>query len=855
MKCLKCGYHNNNGIYKNETITGAKNMNHVNLNGEWQLYNEDLASGSADDAKRITELKDEWIPAPVPGDIHQGLVTLGKIKEPLVGMNSFDCVWTENQSWWYRKEFNTELGWQDADDVELELDGLDSNASVFLNGTFLGKHVSTFYPFRKKIKQHLNKTGNNVLLVRLSTGVETVTEEDIAGLGVAAGTEAANNRPERGEPRRPFVRKPQYSFGWDWSPRVATTGITGNAVIRVYNDAIIRDVYIKPIQGKGKSVLLDVTVTVDSVHLLKTCIGKTTLKIAGKSGPAIKLSKSSLLKSGLNYIKFDVMIKNPELWWPNGMGDQNLYTVDAELVTEKDKSVFPSFKYGIRFIRLDTGNKFCLMINDKKVFCKGANWIPADTVYARTTNEKYRELVRQAKGANFNMLRIWGGGLYERAAFYDACNEFGIMIWHDFMFACAPYPDHLDWFNREVEREIEYQTIRLRNNPCIAIWSGNNECNWGMETWCDKTLGGLFTYNYVIPRIIQKNCPEIPYWNGSPYGGPTPNSVISGDEHHWFECMMNPDMEKRITPEEYDKCTSLFVSEYGYIGAPVKQTIIDYYGNTAIDRNSNVWQHHNNTFEKNTVNAGIKKHYTNPENLSLDEYLLYSGLCQGMMYGYSIESLRSRLNCSGAMFWMYEDCWGEIGWTIIDYYLRRKISWYFVKRACSPARIILKNNNGVISVTIANDTSKPVRGILEYGTVSRDGKTRVVKEKKISCPAFTTQPVVTFKPNKTAGHETIRYARIKNRPDILTGMVRVENRLGLNIGNPAISWELTKLSKTKWNIRVESPVFVHAVHFDLPGMALPEDNYFDLLPGESRDVIVTSDTDLDSRSVKVSCVN
>ncbi len=748
------------------------------LNGIWELVDEPLST-RADEAARVAARTEGWIPQPVPGDIHQGLAAAGRIKEPLLGRNSFDCAWTEERSWWFRKRFATDPGWLDSDVVELELDGLDANAAVFLNGRHLGDHRNAFYPFVAQVKELLVAGADNVLLVRLTAGVEDVTGERFEPLGVPVNTEAGNGRPERGDPRRVFVRKPQYSFGWDWSPRAATTAIAGDVKLRAFNTACIRDVRIVPERVPNaditEAVNLKIAVTVDFLHYFKTGQGalKVSVAEADPESPrhvqVLKAERTALLRSGLNVIDLIFPLNKPRLWWPNGLGEQHRYTVKVELVADRERAVHPPIRYGVRFVDLATDGLFAFIVNDKTVFCKGADWIPADAIYARASAQRYDRLVHEAKLANFNMLRVWGGGLYEPESFYEACDRYGILLWHDFMFACAPYPDHEPWFVEEVRKEAEYQTRRLRNRACMALWCGSNENNWGFdEWWHGATQSGAYLYNYLLPATVRANCPDIPYWNGSPYGGETPNASEVGDRHHWFDCMMNPDMNKRITPEEYDHCASKFISEYGYIGAPVKQTVVEYLDGAPFDRQGEVWQHHTNTFEKNTVDAGIRKHYADPETLTLDEYFLYSGLAQGMMYGYSLESFRSRPDCHGGLFWMYADCWGEVGWTIIDYALRRKPAWYFVRRALAPVRLILRERGGRVAVTMANDTLETIKGVLEFGALALDGASRNLEEQAFTCLPLTRTTVATFRKGKGDPATQVWMARVKR----LTGSSR-----------------------------------------------------------------------------------
>jgi beta-mannosidase len=844
-------------------------MNEFTLNGTWELHDEPLTVSDAD-AARISHLAEGWIAQPVPGDIHQGLMDAGRIQDPLLGLNSFDCRWTEDRSWWFRRHFATDATWLSADTVELELNGLDANASVFLNGVCVGHHINAFYPFRCDIKKHLLPEGENVLLVRLTSGVEHVTPEQLATLGVPVNTEASNGRPERGDPRRAYVRKPQYSFGWDWSPRVATTAIAGDCVIRAWSVARIRDVFVQPERHTtGAGVDLHCDVTVESWHYFSTSTGTLTLTLTDESRQRMTVTRTVLLRSGVNPIRLDVELDEPRYWWPNGMGEQHRYTVQVMLDSRSSRTdgnltgrhAYPAFRYGLRFVELDTGdlaeeeNRFAFVINGKRIFSKGADWIPTDAIYARASAERYDRIVYEAQQANFNMLRVWGGGLYEPQAFYDACDRYGILLWHDFMFACAPYPDHEAWFCEEVRREADYQTKRLRNHACMAVWSGSNENNWGFdEWWPGQTCGGAYLYNELLPMVVQANSPQIPYWNGSPYGGAKPNSAEVGDRHHWHDCMMNPDMNKRITPEEYDQCTSLFISEYGYIGAPPKESVLQYLDGAPFERQSRVWQHHNNTFEKDTVEAGIRKHYADPDKITLDEYFLYSGLTQGLMYGYSLDTFRSHPYCYGGLFWMYNDCWGEVGWTILDYYLRRKISWYFVRRAFAPVRLIVRAEGKRLNVTLANDSAAKYAGVLEYGVLALDGSSSRLREKRISVPALERKVVASFDLTDDDPTRVLWMARMQEDPAVWPALYRAVDQRRLHMPQPRLKAKMVRAGKAGWRVRVNSDVYAHAVHLELPAGALPSDDYFDLLPGERRDIFVAYEGALSDADVHVTSV-
>lgn len=820
------------------------------LNGVWEMR-DDLLAFDPDQARRVDALSVDWLPQPVPGDIHQGLIEAGIIAEPLLGMNSYACEWTEKRSWWLRRDFDLQASFLAADCVEMELNGLDCNAEIFLNGVHIGSQRSAFYPFIKDVRAWLH-LGSNRLLVRLSTGVELVTEQDVDAMVVRTGTEAGNGRPERGDWRRAFTRKPQYSWGWDWSPRVPTTAIGGDVRLCARTQAVVRDVSLRPVRS-GSLVTLHAVVSVEGLHFYQTCQGKVNLKVSDPDGRVFEAASGTcLLRSGVNHVDLSVDIPDALLWWPNGMGKANLHRIEVSLTGGAGEELFPPFDYGIRFLELETLPDFALHVNGRKIFCKGANWIPADTLYARVSAERYAYLVSEAREANFNMLRVWGGGLYEPEAFYAACDREGILLWHDFMFACSPYPDHLDWFREEVRREAEYQTRRLSRHACLGLWSGSNENNWGFdEWWHDRTRGGAWTYNQLLPETVRRNDPSVPYWNGSPYGGLHPNAAEVGDRHHWFDGMMNPDMNRRITPEIYDEVDACFISEFGYVGACGKETTLYYLDGNPADDSSAAWQHHTNTFEKLTVRAGINKHYTDPKDLDLAAYLLYSGLTQGLMYGYALDSMRANSNCHGGLFWMYADCWGEVGWTIVDALQRRKPSYYFVRRTFQPFRLILRPA-GVdeIRVIAANDLTDDRAFEVEYGYVGLDGTARDVRREKVRAKGLARTEIVRFARGTHPPVEGVWFARVVGA-NSQASLFRAVDFRQLNRPTAEVSW---RLDETQQALIVEAKTYTHAVQVHLPAGFYADDNYFDLLPGEIRHVAIAGKIALLAPEVKVSWI-
>jgi beta-mannosidase len=818
-------------------------MSKINLNTEWNILYEGLEWGP-DKSSAILQKKEGWLQHDLPCDVHMPLIENGIIKEPLEEDNCFKCEWTEDKSWWFKKVFEIDSTTLNNDVIELIMESLDAEADIFLNGYHLGHHKSAFYPFVMDVKTQL-LVGENVLLVRLTSGIEYYSDFDLAGMKLIYYDDTGVVKGKRGDKRRVFVRKPQYVYGWDWGPRVATCGIMKGAFINAYKKLAISSVYASTI-STGTNAKVSFEMEINNLHPFSTIDAILNIEVLFKNEKVFDCEKDVFLKSGKNYIQEEAIIDNAKLWWPNGMGEQPLYTVRISAYVGDVQASYPDFKFGIRTIcvnqeRLNAEERrFAFVVNGVETFCKGGNWVPADSIYARVTDGKYDALVREAKEANFNMLRVWGGGLYERDIFYQKCDEYGIMIWHDFMFACGVYPDNLIWFKQEVEKEIDYQTTRLRNHASIALWCGNNEIHWLFdENWTDTgsflVYQGNICYNQIAPSIIQRNCPQIFYWNSSPYGGENPNGTKAGDRHHWHDCTMNPDMEKRITPEEYDKVEAKFVSEYGYIGPCRKSSIVKYHGDAELDRNSRVWQLHNNAFEKDTVAAGIKKHYSESEKLDLDSYLLYAGLCQGLMYQYSLEAIRFKENCGGALFWMYSDCWGEVGWTIIDYYLKRKISYYFVKRAFSPVKLILREIDGVVKVLGMNDTEQEICFEMEYGYTDFKGKDKDCSITSIKMEPHSRKMVFEFIKGDHDYTKGISYIRaLSNKCSILPATLKLRDFNELEIAEPnLIISDFEKIGDTA-RFTISSDSFAHAVHFNLDDSITLSDEYFDLLAGECR---------------------
>ena len=839
-------------------------MKKIMLNDNWNLTMEDLTV-DVESIDTVLDKANDWFECKLPCDIHMPLMEYGIIKDPVEALNCYNAEWTAQKSWWFKRELSISPSILENDVVELTFDALDCMADIFINGKHIAFHESAFYPFSEDVKEHL-KGGINTLLVRLSTGLERVNEEDIEKIIPSVSNTYDELEQQRWDVRRLCLRKSQFVYGWDFLPKINTCGIVGDVYLIAYNKVAIRGLHVVTKEIADSCAVLEVIAELENLHVYKSFDTDLHIKILSEGDCCVDLIKNVHLRSGLNFLHYNIEVNSPKLWWPNGMGEQSLYTLSFSADTDGD-CVPAEISFGIRTIELnmeslnERNRLFSITVNGVKTFCKGGNWVPADPIFPRISDEKYEFLIKEAKKANFTMLRVWGGGIYERNAFYDLCDRHGILVWQDFMFACAMYPDYIKKFCDLVEPELDYQTKRLRNHPSIALFCGNNENIWGFAGWWDNMTkqgiyGGKTLYNKLMPLYIEKNCTEIPYWNSSPYGGETPNGDQTGDCHYWHECTMHPDMEKRITPEEYDKLTSKFVSEYGYIGPCVKSTIEKYHAGTDVDRNGDIWKLHNNTFEKETVNAGIAKHYKDTENMSTDDYLLYASLCQGLMYQYSLESIRSKLNCWGSLFWMYNDSWGEIGWSIIDYYLKRKPSYYYVKRAFAFIKFILRESSeGVISVICVNESANDVELPVEFGYISFDGKQKHSDKKSVHLPAFSRFEGFTFNVGKYDSLSGMYFVKdLSEHAELTTLRKHVFRELKLE--RACVTVENVKHFGSYAEITLRAENFCHAVHFKGMEELNFSDLYFDMLPHETKAIILyDSPKNLQTTDIKIAAVN
>lgn len=838
------------------------------LDQAWELVELPLEKTDGDYAEAIAT--PATCSAAAPGDVNGALFDAGLLPDPLVAKNSL--LYAErvpNRSWWYRKSFATPATRADGAALppfaELRLEGLDVRADIWLNGVHLGRHDSDFLPFSADVTKLLRRDGApNLLIVRLTTGreyCEAHLQGEFAPFVESVPTEAGRGYPLRGYQKRVFLRKPAYSWGWDWSPALPTCGMTGPASLRFHEAREIDHVVLTTELLNGNTLArVSARVEVQSrLHTTRSTFGDIRLRLTAPDGHMFEVeAKDIFLRGGLTTIPLTLDIPEPALWWPNGSGAQPLYTVEAWLTCKGQTSAIRPFRWGLRTVEQEIGpGVFRFKVNGVPVFIQGGNWVPSDHLIGRTTPARLEHLVTEAANAHLNCLRVWGGGRYELDAFYEACDRMGVFIWHDFMAACSALPYHEPDFADLCRREGTYQVRRLQRHPCMLQWCGNNEvgacASWSNSVFRDGEPMDAFYYD-AFPRIVATEAPGTPYLPTSPYGGEeNVQDGQMGDDHHWV--VMRPEPEFWSNPEYWNgKGISLFNSEYGYGGPCSLASTKQYLGTDAPDLKNDIGHEHTNTFyDIPRIDFSIAEHYGEKADRPLEEYILLGGLCQGLNLGYSLESQRANGHTWGGIFWMYNDSWGENGWTIIDYYLRRKVSYYGVRRALAPRKLVLRRGGEAfggapdeVLLLAVNATGEAYHATVKAGYQRFDGTAEALRTVEFDVPARTKGVVVARFP--LPSKEELQAGTIVAIPTSGTSVTSVTSATLL-----PEAWRAARHKDIAWPkaapkvvesvadgddlvVTVETDAFAHAVHFGIGDDFRPEDDFFDLLPGERRTV-------------------
>ena len=652
------------------------NIVKLDLNGEWLLSQVD------------GELR---VPANLPGDNHSALFNAGEIPDPYYRDNELEVGWVGEAEWEYSRRFDVSKDLLERESVFLNLSMVDTFAEIALNDVSVFSCGNMFQRHRVEIKKFL-KPGENDISIRFRSAAKVALEE--SKKQPLFVSHSSNNTV----PHCNLIRKPQCHPGWDWGITLMVSGIYDDIHIQGVDSAAIEYVYTEQSSR-------------DNVWKVKV-IAEITAPVAGDSDVKFVFNGerrvvAATLKEGLNIVSALFEIDSPELWWPAGYGDPKLY--DLTVSTHDD---FVSKKIGLRTVEVVREKSFggvgmTFRVNGIDVFCKGANWIPSDAFPERQTPENYEDLLESAKLANMNMIRIWGGGQYEKECFYDLCDEKGLLVWQDMMFACALYPSS-DEFIENVTLELKHQLKRLRSHPCLAIWCGDNEVIGALKSYPESIkepelyLDNYKHLNEALAKAVAEHSPEHVFWPSSPCGGPGIyndgwHDDSQGDMHYWNVWHGSQSFEA------YYDVIPRFCSEFGFQSLPSRE-VFDTFA-LPDDRNvfSPVMEHHQKC-NKGNVNiiSMFAKYFRMPEGF--DNFLYLSLVQQGLAIKTAVEYWRTlRPRCMGTIYWQLNDNWPVASWSSIEYGGNWKPLHYMAKRFFSPALVSAVQRGEILEIWSVND--------------------------------------------------------------------------------------------------------------------------------------------------------
>jgi beta-mannosidase len=659
----------------------------------------------------------DWYNATVPGCVHTDLLANKLIEDPFYRDNEKKEQWIDKKDWEYRTTFSVTAQTLARENVELVFDGLDTYAEVYLNEQLVLKADNMFRTWRVDVKSTL-KIGDNTLRILFRSPVNEI-------LPLMAKLNYKLPAPnDQGEKTSPFTRKAPYQYGWDWGPRFVTSGIWKPVSLQAWDHARVNDLQIIVKKISPETAELTANVEVEA-----SAAGTATIVLENVTDKAVAGKQQIKLNQGMNRVSFDFTVARPKLWWPNGLGAQPLYNFRVRSLVNGRVTDEKLARTGLRTLELsqqrdEAGRSFTFVINGMPVFAKGANWIPADSFPTRITKDKYRFLIKSARDSNMNMLRVWGGGIYEADEFYELCDEMGIMVWQDFMFACSMYPANQEFLDN-VRAEAIDNVKRLRNHPSIVLWAGNNEIetgwmNWG---WRQNLPASLWDdYKKIFLGVLQEVTanfdPSRPYWPSSPHGGldDDPDSVRSGDLHFWR-------VWHAAEPfTDYEKQTPRFMSEYGFQSFPNIETVKAYTLPEERDIESPIMLAHQRHPRGNQlVREYMLRDYAQPKDF--ESFLYVSQVLQAEGIRIGAEHLRRIMpHNMGSLYWQINDCWPVASWSSIDYFGRWKALQYYSRRFYNELLISPNVQKGYLKLFVVSDRPKPVPAKIRVTVMDFDGK-------------------------------------------------------------------------------------------------------------------------------------
>ncbi len=812
----------------------------------------------------------DWHNAVVPGCIHTDLINNKIIPDPFYRDNESKVQWVDKYSWEYKTEIDADKKLLGKQNIELSFKGLDTYAEVFLNDQHILSTDNMFCEWNADVKKFLVEGKNSLRILFHSPVAMGILSRDKFDVEAPLGynLEITNTDwPNVG----PYMRKAGYMFGWDWGPKLTTSGIWRPVFLNAWDDAKILSVQVLQDNVSRKQANVSAILSVEAASSLDATIN-LSYSLNGKT--IIVAPVPVKLIKGKNEAKVQFAINNPSLWWPNGLGDHPLYEINCSLKRENTEIDKIQTHAGIRKVRLvqdpqpDGGKSFYFEVNGIPVFAKGANYIPSDIFPSRVSDKHYEEIIDAAVNANMNMLRVWGGGIYENDIFYDLCDRNGIMVWQDFAFAIYQMPDYPEFFE-SIKKELKDNIERLRNHPSVVIWSGNNETeliwdllmksffglpveNGGMGTLSNllkllpksdsinpnvtarvmKAYDDVF-YNFIPEALKKYDYNSHDYWPSSPMGGwkktMTMSAPQSGDMHFYIAVVNLPF-------SAYLETRSRFFSEHGFQAWPGKKAVYNFTSVSDRSKNSPVMQAHNKAMGGNALlDKYIAMSYRAPKDF--DSYLYVSQVLQAEGMKMALETHRRWMPYTmGSLFWQMNDVWPVASWSCLDFQNNPKAFYYTAKKAFNPVIVVPLNYKNNFTLSIVSDKQVSISAKAEMKILDFNGKVLWSKNIPVSIAANTSKECYKISTNELVGKmdttQIVFSVKLLQEDKLLSSnMSYFSEPKDLKLKKAEIS-RVIKETTDGYSIILSADKLVKDLYIETDIKGYLSDNCFDLLPGE-----------------------
>ncbi|HTS38905.1 MAG TPA: glycoside hydrolase family 2 protein [Candidatus Solibacter sp.] len=834
------------------------------LSSNWQFR---FVTGPAD-AKSQPQIRD-WHAAKVPGMVQTDLLDNKLIPEPFYQDNETRLQWIGESDWEYQTTFSLETAALAHEHLDLVFDGLDTFAEVTLNDHAILTANNMFRRWRVDAKPHLH-AGTNTLHILFHSPITKMLPYVKSLPYVLPAISTQNGGNEEDIATAPYTRKAPYNYGWDWGPRFVTEGIWRPARLEMWDALRIESFHLH--QQSVSKDLARLTAEVD-VEADKSTTATVSFEhfqgteLQGKASPDGTVTVA--LDAGTNHISFPIRITNPNLWYPVGYGPQNRYTFNASVKAGKNAEASIAVKTGLRSVELrreadSIGQSFYFVINGIPVFAKGADMIPYDSFPTRVTAERHREILQAARDAHMNMVREWGGGLYEPDDFYDIADELGILVWQEFMFGGDMVPGDAA-FQENVRQEAIDQVKRLRDHPSIVLWCGNNEVETGWLHWGDRQgfrdsqpygvsqkvwQDYMVLFADILKIVVHDYTDPTPYTPSSPSAGFTypPDSDKYGDMHFWSV------WHALAPPTDYLRVTPRFMSEFGFQSFPEMRTIRSFAKPEDLDIRSTVMQSHQKNHGGNErILTYMLREYREPKDFASFVYL--SQVQQAEVIKLGAEHLRrSRPRTMGSLYWQLNDCWPVASWASIDYYGRWKALQYYARRFYDDVLVSPYRHDGKVEVYIVNDKLEPVTGKIRVRLMDFSGNVLSGKMQDVQIPAASSAVYLTIdendlfadaaKTNRNRNFMIVNFEVAGKEVSHNEVFFDITHNLDLPV-SPKIEADITEKTGG-FTVTLKSASLARSVSLSFGDTNTKlSDNYFDLLPNEPVTLHLTSPASLD----------